>query len=81
MPPLYLLFESASGYCLFQNLGLDEVGSALAPDQQSLTDLERFSKVSSQKPYLDCASQAQQTKSTCCVPAYNLVVSVLLCDE
>ena len=45
MPPLYLLFESASGYCLFQHLGLDEVGSALAPDQQSLTELERFSKV------------------------------------
>ena len=45
MPPLYLLFESASGYCLFQHLGLDQVGSALAPDQQSLTELERFSKV------------------------------------
>ena len=44
MAPLYLLFESASGYCLFQHQGLDEVGSALAADQRSFTELERFSK-------------------------------------
>ena len=46
MAPLYLLFESASGYCLFLHQGLDELGSALAADQQSITELERFSKVS-----------------------------------
>ena len=49
MPPLYLLYESASGYCLFKHQGLDEVGSALAADQASVTELERFSKVCSQQ--------------------------------
>lgn len=42
---LYLLFESASGYALFQAYGIDEIGQNADAVQQSLIDLTRFGKV------------------------------------
>ncbi|KAI5069555.1 hypothetical protein GOP47_0015856 [Adiantum capillus-veneris] len=42
---LYLLFESASGYALFQAYGIDEIGQNADAVQQSLVDLTRFGKV------------------------------------
>lgn len=42
---LFLLYESASGYSLFQAHGLDEIGRSADAVQQSLTDLTRFGKV------------------------------------
>lgn len=42
---LYLLYESASGYTLFQAYGLDEIGQSADAVQQSLIDLTRFGKL------------------------------------
>ena len=42
---LYLLYESASGYSLFQAYGLDEIGQNTDTIQQSIVDLTRFGKV------------------------------------
>ncbi len=45
----HLLFESASGYTLYELLAVDEIGQSLDAVQQSVTSLERFSKVNSKK--------------------------------
>ncbi|KAG0554392.1 hypothetical protein KC19_12G088000 [Ceratodon purpureus] len=42
---LYLLYESASGYALFETTGLDEIGQNAEAIQESVTDLTRFGKV------------------------------------
>ncbi|XP_038974674.1 nucleolar protein 56-like [Phoenix dactylifera] len=42
---LYLLFESASGYSLFQAYGLDEIGQNTEAVRNSVLDLTRFGKV------------------------------------
>ena len=42
---LYLLYESASGYALFETTGLDEIGQYAEAIQESVTDLNRFGKV------------------------------------
>lgn len=42
---LYLLYESASGYALFETVGLDEIGQNADAIQESVTDLTRFGKV------------------------------------
>lgn len=41
----HLLFESASGYTLYELLAVDEIGQSLDAVQQSVTSLEKFSKV------------------------------------
>eukprot|EP00249_Psilotum_nudum_P018167 c26671_g2_i1 orf=219-2072(+) len=42
---LYVLYESASGYALFQAYGLDEIGQTANAVQESVIDLTRFGKV------------------------------------
>ncbi|KAJ0790196.1 putative Nop domain-containing protein [Helianthus annuus] len=42
---LYLLYESASGYGLFQAHGIDEIGQNTEAVRNSVTDLNRFGKV------------------------------------
>ncbi|XP_021285939.1 nucleolar protein 56-like [Herrania umbratica] len=42
---LYLLYESASGYALFQAQGLDEIGQNTEAVRNSVADLNRFGKV------------------------------------
>lgn len=42
---LYLLFEFASGYGLFEAHGLDEIGQSIEAVQNSVIDLNRFGKV------------------------------------
>lgn len=42
---LYLLFESASGYALFQAQGLDEIGQNTQAVRDSVSDLNRFGRV------------------------------------
>jgi len=48
---LFLLFETASGYCLFEKEDYDEVGGQLAQIQKSISNLERFSKIVKLKAY------------------------------
>lgn len=42
---LFLLYESASGYALFQAHGLDEIGQNTEAVRNSINDLNRFGKV------------------------------------
>ncbi|XP_047311627.1 nucleolar protein 56-like [Impatiens glandulifera] len=42
---LYLLYESASGYALFQAQGLDEIGQNTEAVRKSVDDINRFGKV------------------------------------
>ena len=46
MPALFLLYESASGYALLEAHGLDAIGGSTPAVQESVTDLDRFGKVS-----------------------------------
>lgn len=45
MSQLFILYESASGYCLFEKEEFDEAGGQLSKIQKSIGDLERFSKM------------------------------------
>ena len=42
---LYILYESASGYCLFEKEEFDETGGQLKQIQKAIPNLERFSKM------------------------------------
>ena len=45
MSQLFILYESASGYCLFEKEEFDEAGGQLSKIQNAIHDLERFSKM------------------------------------
>ena len=45
MSQLYILYESASGYCLFSKEEFDEAGSQLSKIQKSIGELDRFAKM------------------------------------
>jgi len=45
MGVLYILFESASGYALFERIKSEEIGITLADVSESVTELQRFSKI------------------------------------
>ena len=45
MSQLFILYESASGYCLFEKEEFDEAGGQLSKIQKAIMDLERFSKM------------------------------------
>lgn len=42
---LFILFESAAGYALFEKEDFDELGGQLKAIQKSISSLERFSKM------------------------------------
>jgi nucleolar protein 56 len=42
---LYLLYETSSGYSLFQANGIDEIGQNTEAVRNSVSDLNRFGKV------------------------------------
>lgn len=42
---LFLLFESASGYCLFEKEEFDEIGGELKSIQKAISSQERFTKM------------------------------------
>ncbi len=42
---LFILFESASGYALFEKEDFDELGGQMKAIQKSIGNLERFSKM------------------------------------
>ena len=45
MSQLYILYESASGYCLFEKEEFDAAGGQLSKIQMAIGSLERFSKM------------------------------------
>mmetsp|Transcript_45577 Transcript_45577/g.61903 ORF Transcript_45577/g.61903 Transcript_45577/m.61903 type:complete len:106 (+) Transcript_45577:33-350(+) len=48
---LFILFETASGYCLFEKEEYDETGGQLSKIQKAIANLERFSKMVSLAAY------------------------------
>jgi len=52
MSTLYLLFESALGFCLFERAKADEIGLGLPEVQKAIGDIERFSKLVKLKAFL-----------------------------
>ena len=63
MQSLYVLYEAASGYALFEAIGLDEIGQSADAVQQSVSDLERFGKVvklTAFKPFNSAADALEQ---------------------
>uniref|UniRef100_A0A1D1Y0J4 Nucleolar protein 56 n=1 Tax=Anthurium amnicola TaxID=1678845 RepID=A0A1D1Y0J4_9ARAE len=72
---LYLLFESASGYSLFQAHGIDEIGQNTEAVRNSVLDLTRFGKVAKLvafKPFLSALDALNQC---------NAVSEGILTDE
>eukprot|EP00897_Mesotaenium_endlicherianum_P004843 jgi/Mesen1/4387/ME000222S03503 len=60
---LYVLYEAASGYALFEAVGLDEIGQSAEAVQESVTDLARFGKVvklTAFKPFSSAADALEQ---------------------
>ena len=49
---LFLLFECASGYALFERLESEEIGQELPDVQKSVTDLQRFGKIIKLKSFV-----------------------------
>eukprot|EP00246_Nothoceros_aenigmaticus_P002336 TRINITY_DN13186_c0_g1_i1.p1 TRINITY_DN13186_c0_g1~~TRINITY_DN13186_c0_g1_i1.p1 ORF type:complete len:560 (-),score=143.81 TRINITY_DN13186_c0_g1_i1:348-2006(-) len=63
---LYLLYESSSGYALFEAHGLDEIGQSAQAVQDSVTDLNRFGKVvklTAFKPFGSAADAIEQANA------------------
>lgn len=63
---LYLLYESSSGYALFEAHGLDEIGQSAQAVQDSVTDLTRFGKVvklTAFKPFGSAADAIEQANA------------------
>lgn len=59
----YLLFEAASGFALFESLGLDEVAGGADAVQKSVLEMERFGKICklvSFQPFVDAADALEQ---------------------
>eukprot|EP00775_Hariotina_reticulata_P010341 gene10342-10498_t len=60
---LFVLYESASGYSLFEIKGLDEIGQAAQKVQESVSDMQRFGKVAKLvgfKPFTSAADALEQ---------------------
>lgn len=49
---VFVLFESASGYALFEQTESDEIGELLEEMQNAMADLSRFSKVIKLKAFV-----------------------------
>lgn len=54
--PNYVLFESASGYGLFERVASEDIGSSLAEVRESAQDLSRFSKIMKLKAFMPFVS-------------------------
>lgn len=52
MGVLYLLYESASGYGIFEQVKSEEIGASLPEVQDSIVDLQRFNKIMKLKSFL-----------------------------
>lgn len=60
---LFILYESASGYALFDIKGLDEIGQAAEKVQESISDIQRFgklAKLAAFKPFASAADALEQ---------------------
>jgi nucleolar protein 56 len=76
MSQLYILYESASGYCLFEKEEFDEAGGQLSKIQKAIMDIQRFSKMVKLAAYtpFTTAEDALENITAC---AANKVTSTL----
>ena len=59
----FLLYESASGYGLFEISNFDEIANSAEELQQSITDVSRFGKIAKLiafKPFTSAANALEQ---------------------
>ncbi|KAK9811660.1 hypothetical protein WJX72_007898 [[Myrmecia] bisecta] len=66
MSALYALFESASGYALFEVLEADELGQSVDAVQQAVVDMARFGKIVKLiafKPFTSAADALEQVNA------------------
>lgn len=63
MGVLYLLYESASGFGLFEQVKSEEIGSSLPEVQDSIVDLQRFNKIMKLKSFLPFRSAEDALES------------------
>lgn len=59
----FLLYESASGYGLFEVSSFDEIGNSVDEMQQSIIDVSRFGKsvkLTAFKPFVSAANALEQ---------------------
>lgn len=67
-----MLFESASGFALFDIKGLDEIGQAVDKVQASVSDMQRFGKVAKLTAFKPFASAADALEQINAVSEANL---------
>lgn len=72
MQALFVLYESASGYALFDIKGLDEIGQAVDKVQASVADMQRFGKVAKLTAFKPFASAADALEQINAVSEANL---------
>lgn len=79
MSTTFLLFESASGFGLFEVTAMDEIGQSVDSVQQAVTDISRFGKcmkLSAFKPFTSAANALEQinavSESQVCTPYTRL---------
>lgn len=75
MPALYVLFETAAGYSLFEVTGVDELGQSADAVQQSTVDLTRFGKV------VKLQSFAPFTNAAHALDEMNAISEAVLTDD
>ncbi|BDA45072.1 Nucleolar protein 56 [Coccomyxa sp. Obi] len=75
MPALYVLFETAAGYSLFEVTGVDELGQSAEAVQQSTVDLTRFGKV------VKLQSFAPFTNAAHALDEMNAISEAVLTDD
>lgn len=56
---MYVLFETASGFSLFERLESEEIGATLDSVQQSIMDLSKFGKIMKLKSFLPFKNAVQ----------------------
>ncbi len=75
MPALYVLYETAAGYSLFEVTGVDELGQSADAVQQSTVDLTRFGKV------VKLQSFAPFTNAAHALDEMNAISEAVLTDD
>lgn len=76
MSQLFILYESASGYCLFEKEEFDEAGGQLHKIQKAIMDIERFSKMIKFAAYQPFTTAEQALENITAI-ASNKVTSTL----
>ena len=69
---LFILYETASGYCLFEKEEYDETGGSLSKVQKAISSLERFSKMVTMVAYQPFTTAEEALENITTVAAANV---------